>query len=141
MNKKQDPNLWDTFTDTEKIVWICEMVMGLEIVSQQEDLRRCRAGTTEPRFAIYTGGQFILRGTDTLTRTWNPLSNMNDAIEAEKMFINANEERKLKYCMYLTSLLQIDDWVMTPDTILKLIQASPQIRSEALFLAVEEDNH
>lgn len=139
MNKQQYPILWDTFTETEKIAWICEKVIGLEIVSQQEDLRRRRYRDMSPRFAIYSGGQFILRGSDGLTRSWNPLSNVNDALEAERTLINSNVEMKTRYCVALTTLLQIGDLELTPNTILKLTQASGQIRSEAMFLALNQE--
>lgn len=127
-------DLWDTYTDTEKVSWLCETVMKLEVVSELEDLRRCHAGDLGPRFAIY-GGQIILRSPDATARNWDPLNNANDAIEAEKHFTESNEDLQLDYTTALTTLLQIEDWKLTPAAILKLTQASGQTRAEAMFLA------
>ncbi|RRJ54944.1 hypothetical protein EHV15_35835 [Paenibacillus oralis] len=129
--------LWETYTDTEKVSWICETVMKMEVVSEHEDLRRCRTGNMGPWFAIY-GGQIIFRSPEGTSRSWDPLNNASDAIEAEKIFTNSNEEVQEKYTTALTMLLQIEDWKLTPTAILKLTQAPGGIRAEAMFMAVNQ---
>ncbi|MGV2887545.1 hypothetical protein [Paenibacillus taichungensis] len=128
---------WDTYTDAEKVSWICETIMGLEVVSEHEDLRRCRARNFEPRYAIY-GGEVILRSPVAPSRTFNPLNNVSDAIEAEREFTETNEDMQVNYTTALTMLLQIEDWKLTPAAMLKLIQAPAKVRAEAMFIAFNQ---
>lgn len=129
--------LWDTYTDAEKVLWICEKIMGLEVVSEHQDLRRCQVGNYGPRFAIYEG-KIFLRSPDVTARLWDPLNNVADAIEAERVLTCSNEEIKTKYTAALIAVLQIKDWKITPDAVLKLTQASGKVRSEAMFLTLNQ---
>lgn len=127
--------LWESYTDEEKIIWICETIMKLEVVLEHQDLKRCIEGDMGPRYAIY-GGKFIFRSTDIQkSRPWNPLDNVDDALEVEKKFTDTNEESQIRYTTAITTILKIEGYKLTHTSILKLTQANGRDRCAALFMA------
>lgn len=147
MKREELYSEWDNLTNLERNAWVAKDVMGWEVISEHEDLKRKQSSDYKEGYGIVAlyGNHYTAR-TRGRSFQWNPVAEISAAWKMEEKVMGSH---RIRYAYALAEVLAnsrinnpdaLDHFVTAwSDNLLAMIHATPEQRCKAALLAVLEE--